>query len=124
MLLAPQSHIPNAQVSAGRVADIRSRQKREKYRAMAMEQGALVIPYAVESYGALSKSAAELIKRIINAFESQPNPHLSRAAFTALTNQRLSIALQKGNALVDAQGTRFAATASLRLRAAPVPAPA
>ena len=111
------SHIPNAQVVVGNVADIRARSKSDKYRAMAQELGAMVIPFTLETYGALGKSASDLLKRLVDAYSLLPNAPLSPAAFSVLIRQRVSVALQKGNALVDTQGIRLAVTASCRLSA-------
>ena len=75
----------------------------------------MVIPFTLETYGALGKSASDLLKRLVDAYLLLPNDPLSPAAFSVLIRQRVSVALQKGNALVDTQGIRLAVTASCRL---------
>ena len=73
---------------------------------------ALNVPFTLETYGAMSRSAAELLSRFVSAYSEMPNTPLTPAVFRVLVSQRISIALQKGNALVDAQGLRCARLAS------------
>ena len=73
---------------------------------------ALNVPFTLETYGALSRSAAELLSRFVSPYAELPNTPLTPAAFCVLVRQRVSISLQKGNALVEAQGLRRARLAS------------
>ena len=94
------------------IAEARSTAKYTKYLDLCSVLSALNVPFTLETYGALSRSAAELLSRFVSAYAELPNTPLTPAAFSVLVRQRVSIALQKGNALVEAQGLRRARMAS------------
>ena len=106
------SHIANAINRAGSVANTRADAKVRRYADLAEEQGSTSIPFVAETYGALSKSASKLISYLVNAYSDLPSSPLTPDQFRTLTMQRLSVALAKGNSLVEAQGMQLAMRAS------------
>ena len=108
---AAPSHVSNAQRRSGKVADTRADCKIARYRRMALQLGADSVPFTIETYGALSKCASQLVKHIVNAYGELPNAPLSTDSFRMLVQQRLSVALQKGNFIVETQGIQLARSA-------------
>ena len=73
---------------------------------MAWQLGANSVPFTLESYGALSKCASQLIKYIVNAYGELPNAHLSTDSF------RMVVQSNSASVLLSRKGTTL-----LRLRA-------
>ena len=74
-------------------------EKKAKYAAMAKTQQASFIPFAVETYGGLGKSARKLINQIVAAAEDQQQLLSSEEIRKELTGS-VAIAVQKGNAKI------------------------
>ena len=74
-------------------------EKKAKYAAMAKAQQASFIPFAVETYGGLGKSARKLINQIVAAAEDQQQLLSSEEIRKELTGS-VAIAVQKGNAKI------------------------
>jgi hypothetical protein len=74
-------------------------EKKAKYAAMAKAQQASFLPFAVETYGGLGKSARKLIKQIVAAAEDQMQLLSSEEIRKELTGS-VAIAVQKGNAKI------------------------
>jgi len=108
---AAPSHVSNAQRRSGKVADTRADCKIARYRRMALQLGADSVPFTIETYGALSKCASQLVKYIVNAYGELANAPLSTDSLRMLVQQRLSVALQKGNFIVETQGIQLARSA-------------
>ena len=75
--------------------------KHTKYDAQCEREGARMVPFALESYGARGKQATRLLLQLADASEE-----LSAAAFIRHASAALSVALQCGNADVAAKGVQ------------------
>ena len=73
------------------------KEKKAKYAAMAKAQQASFIPFAVETYGGLGKSATKLINLIASAAEDGLQM-LSESEVRKELRESVAIAVQKGNA--------------------------
>jgi hypothetical protein len=99
------SHIANAQ-HPQRVANYRAELKHSRYRHLAAEDGAANLAFAAESFGTLSKSAHQILSYFRQGFSLLPFPSVSEDRYASLSMQRISVQLQKGNAIVDRMGLR------------------
>jgi hypothetical protein len=62
------------------------------------------LPLVFESYGGAAPLTIRLLGQIVNAFARLHNPSMSPERFSAMLRQRLSVTLQRGNALVARLG--------------------
>ena len=84
------------------------KRKHKSYDDACERDGATMVPFAVESYGAKGKQAQKLLLKLADASEE-----LSAEAFLRHASAVVSVALQCGNADIAARGTQ-----SLRMRQA------
>ena len=77
---------------------IAEQQKTTKYSAMAEAQGAIFIPFAVETYGGLGKSAKKLLQIISKAAQDQMLMYPYQRIVQNLRGQ-IAISIQRGNAI-------------------------
>jgi hypothetical protein len=88
------------------------REKAATYEKLAKEQGARVLAFSVESYGAFGDQATEIIYLIRGALKQGDDAQLIH---DQRLPQRLAVVLQKGNALVARAGSVRARRARARL---------
>ena len=93
------SHAKAASKAYGVVAGRRAQSKRTKYGAQAQRLGQEMVPFAMESSGAMDAAAVDLLGRL-----AARRPAGSRAAFLYHYRTALSVAIQKGNAAIAAAG--------------------
>lgn len=88
-----------------------------KYAALAAKQAATFQPFVLETYGAFGKRASEVLKMLrIAAAKSVFALPIALDSFAAHAARTLSVALQKGNALVGSRGATEARAAVGRWR--------
>ena len=80
-------------------AKMREYEKVRKYDSLARHNGMVFVPFVLESFGAVGKQAKKFISIIAEQMEESNQ-------FYAYALRRLSIALQKGNAIMQTQGMR------------------
>ncbi len=90
--LAP-SHLPISTKEAGMVAENAAKRKKSKYKAI-IEDGYHFIPFAVETLGPWCQEAIEFTSALGKAISNESGEPRS----TSFLRQRISIAIQKGNA--------------------------
>lgn len=76
---------------------MRENQKTNKYDSLAFRNGFVFVPFVLESFGAIGKEAKEFIGIIAKRSEESNQ-------FYAYCLRRLSITLQKGNAIMQSKG--------------------
>ena len=87
------SYLPSTSISVGSAAELAAVRKQAKYAELA--QRSEFVPIAVESHGSYSATATALLAD----FGRRPSAATSDAKETAHLFQRLSIALQRFNAI-------------------------
>jgi len=90
-------------------------EKKAKYTDMAQTQQASFLPFAVETYGGLGKSARKLIKQIASAAEDQMQM-LTEEEIREELRGSVAIAIQKGNAMIMLSAYHKAIGVSARTR--------
>lgn len=93
---AADSHSALASTAQCAAATKRENEKREKYDRIAIRNGFIFVPFVIESFGAIGKCADQLIKELANCTNDASN--------SSYFKRRLSIALQRGNALIAQEG--------------------
>ena len=93
-------------------ADGRAKVKHGLYDTPARAQGMTFVPFVVESYGALHREAAAMVKCVARAALEEAACDGGAPAVTVRgIRQRVAVALQRGNAWVIQQGERLALAA-------------
>ena len=95
-------------------AEARSESKRQRYASLATEAGADNLPAVFETFGGASAATTCLLHRLISSHAVRPGVRTPRQ-FVRMIREGLSICLQRGNAMVDHMGLRWATHASSRL---------
>ena len=95
-------------------AEARSETKRQRYATLATEAGADNLPAVFETFGGMSAATTRLLHRLISSHAVRPGVNTPRQ-FVRMIREGLSICLQRGNAMVDHMGLRWASHASSRL---------
>lgn len=88
--------------------------KYTKYTALAARQAATFLPFVLESYGAFGKRANEVLRILRKAAKNTLlalSSELTVDSFAAHAARTLSVALQKGNALIGRRGATMARAA-------------
>jgi hypothetical protein len=78
------------------------------------EDGAANLAFAAETFDTLSKSAHQILSYFRQGFSLLPFPSVSEDRYASLSMQRISVQLQKGNAIVDRMGLRNSKYAARR----------
>lgn len=102
---ASPSRNSRIELSAATAAEAK---KTRSYSALANHQGAKLLSYAVETYGASGKEAVELVKFL--RFDSIGSIQVVKSGYY---NQALSVCLQRGNVLVMNAGALQSRAASM-----------
>ena len=95
-------------------AEARSEAKRQRYATLATDAGADNLPAVFETFGGMSAATTSLLHRLISSHAVRPGVRTPRQ-FVRMIREGLSICLQRGNAMVDHMGLRWATHASSRL---------
>ena len=77
--------------------------KAAKYRSVALERGATFSAFITESYGALGNQAVELLKLLNSTLNHAPARPFELSE--RIVAETLSVALQRGNALISHTGS-------------------
>ena len=95
-------------------AEARSETKRQRYASLASEAGADNLPAVFETFGGMAAATTRLLHRLVSSHAVSPGVRTPRQ-FVRMIREGLSICLQRGNALIDHMGLRWATRASCRL---------
>ena len=96
------SYVRAAQTQLG-AAKVRETQKKTRYADLAESSHCNLVPLVFETYGALSQCCQDFVAQLNTAFLSAPGAEDLRDQRSVIL-QRLSVALQSGNARVLAEG--------------------
>ena len=85
----------------------REARKHQKYDSQSSSNGAKFIPFVLETYGGFGKEALAFIKKL-SKFYTELSPTPVHESFSLLVSKSISVALQKGNALVQLAASQAA----------------
>ena len=88
-------------------AKAREAVKHKKYDSQSSSNGAKFIPFVLETYGGFGKEALAFIKKL-SKFYTELSPTPVHESFSLLVSKSISVALQKGNALVQLAASQAA----------------